>query len=455
MPGSKRGLKSRHSRADDRARGGVIGTGLFVDIGGGARSSHCSRYVFIAVLVCTGAHLFAVPRFVSRSFGCVRPSARSCGTYVFTVSGPAPPRSTQLVLGYWDMPLHDGVWSGSPTVVLCSFLPRVRGTGRSKFWFASSTKGNRASSALLVLSTVLFLRRPAADRSGSRTGISLRLPSPVHTGGGCRVVGCHNNDHYLTLSVYAFAFAPELLVATSGELESPRSKHTSGYQEIILLSSSAPRLPPWAIGIREAGISVLDDVVNGIIALPAWSAANSCMYLSSRSLYSMAIAGNAPDIFTRRTRSGVPIYAAAIPAMAALLAFMNIGVGAATVFQCYLRFRSACEYQNVTDLAYRSRFQPYTAWFSGVTLFVLMFLNGMSVFIPRQWNTSSFLTSYIGIPILIAIYAGHKLTVDRDESWLIPLGEIDLKTGLGEIFTNDKSPLPSEKWYDKWRVLFE
>ncbi|KAI1633766.1 putative proline-specific permease [Biscogniauxia mediterranea] len=400
-----------------------------IALGGPGRPalSRCSRYVFITVLVYgvatatgeMGAYLpvpgctiatFSRPASSRAASG--SPSAGSCGT-----SSPSRSRAeidaAVLVLGYWDTPLHDGVvWIAIivATVVLCSFLPprvRVRG-GRSS--------GSRRRS-----------RRPLWFSNWDK-------PAPVKPyileGDAGRLV-CHNNDHY-----------PLGLCRTSGELESPLGLprdisyrlvlfYILGALAVGVIVPTARRLPPWAIGIWEAGISVLDDVVDGIIALSAWSAANSCMYLPSR--------------------SGVPIYAAAIPDIASLLAFMNIGVGAAIVFQwfvsiistggfqswmccclSYLRCRSACEYQNVRDLPYRSRFQPYTAC-------------GMSVFIPGQWNISSFLTSYIGIPIFIAIYEGHKLTVDRDESWLIPLGDIDLKTGLGEIITNDKSPLPSEK----------
>ncbi|KAI5924850.1 putative proline-specific permease [Camillea tinctor] len=509
---TKRGLKSRHAQMI--ALGGVIGTGLFVGIGGalsrGGPLFTLLAYAFIAVLVhgvatATGEMNAYLPlpgctvatfaqRFVSRSFGFALGWAL---WYVFTVSVPAEVNAAVLVLGYWRTPLHDGVWIAIvvATVVACNFLP-VRAYGEVEFWFAATKVAGILG--LLVLSVVLFFgggpsRRPLWFSNWER-------PAPakpyILEGDAGRLVAIITTT---TLSVYAFAFAPELLVATSGELESPRRnipRATKRYfyrlvlfyilgalavgiivpsdDPDLLSGGSGASASPWAIGIREARIRVLDDVVNGVIALSAWSAANSCMYLSSRTLYSMAIAGNAPNVFTRCTKSGVPIYAVAVPATVSLLAFMNIGVGAATVFQwfvnlistvgfqswvcccvSYLRFRSACKYQGVTDLPYRSRFQPYTAWFSGVSLFVLMFLSGMSVFIPGQWNVSTFLTSYIGIPIFIAIYSSHRLTVGKNDLWFIPLEQIDLKSGLGEIITDEEPPLLREKWYEKWRALYE
>ncbi|KAI1502711.1 putative proline-specific permease [Biscogniauxia marginata] len=509
---TKRGLKSQHAQMI--ALGGVIGTGLFVGIGGalsrGGPLFTLLAYVFITLLVygvatATGEMNSYLPvsggtvatfanRFVSRSFGFTLGWVL---WYIFTISVPAEINAAVFVLDYWDTPLHDGVWIAIivATVILCNFLP-VSVYGEVEFWFASTKV--IAILGLLILSAVLFFgggpsHRPLWFSNWDKPGPTKPY---ILDGDAGRLVAIITTT---TLSVYAFAFAPELLVVTSGELESPRANIPRATKRYfyrlvlfyilgalavgIIVPSNHPDLlsggsgaaaSPWAIGIREAGIGILDDIVNGVIALSAWSAANSCFYLSSRSLYSMAVAGNAPKKFTRCTKAGVPIYAAAVPAVVSLLAFMNVGVGAATVFQwfvnlistggfqswicccfTYVRFRSATEYQGIIDIPYRSRFQPYTAWFSGVTLFVLMLLSGMSVFISGQWNVSGFLTSYIGIPIFVAIYAGHRLTEGKNDPWAIPIEDIDLKTGLEEIVADEKPPLQGEKWYQKWKALFE
>lgn len=46
---------------------------------------------------------------------------------------------------------------------------------------------------------------------------------------------------------------------------------------------------------------------------------------------------------------------------------------------------------------------------------------------------SSFLSSYIGIPIFFILYFGHNFTVGRSQPWYIPAHHVDLSTGLDEI----------------------
>lgn len=242
----------------------------------------------------------------------------------------------------------------------------------------------------------------------------------------------------------------------------------------LLGGGSGASSSPWAVAAKLAGIKVLDSIINGIILASAWSAGNSYLYLASRSLYSMAVAGDAPKIFAKCTKSGIPYNALTVSACISLLSYMNLSSTGQTVFNwfvnlintgafqswvavcvIYLRFRRATSVQNITDLPYRSRFQPYFSYISGIIFFVLMFLQGFKVFVPGNWNTSTFLTSYIGIPIFLAFYFGHKLKKGMNDPWVIPASEVDMKSGLEEIIVNEMPPRPREKWYQKWRVLFE
>ncbi|RBR04441.1 hypothetical protein FVER53590_29410 [Fusarium verticillioides] len=50
---------------------------------------------------------------------------------------------------------------------------------------------------------------------------------------------------------------------------------------------------PFIIAIKNAGIPVLDSIVNALILLSAITAANAFLYSASRNLYSLAKAGNA------------------------------------------------------------------------------------------------------------------------------------------------------------------
>ncbi|KAG7876170.1 hypothetical protein KL937_005434, partial [Ogataea polymorpha] len=72
----------------------------------------------------------------------------------------------------------------------------------------------------------------------------------------------------------------------------------------IIVGSNDPRLmnainsgatgaaaSPFVIGIQNAGIKYLNHIVNAAILTSAYSAGNSFLYSSSRTLYSMSLTG--------------------------------------------------------------------------------------------------------------------------------------------------------------------
>jgi amino acid transporter len=419
--------------------------------------------------------------------------------YIFAITVPAEITVSNLIIGYWDPVFqgHDAVFITILFVVIVGLncFP-VSVYGETEFWFASMKVFGIIG--LLFMAVVLFFGGgPTHDRLGFRYWTE---PGPVNeylVGGSagqfCAFVGV------VCFSIYAFAFAPELLVVTGGEMESPRRNLPVAGQRYfyrlvifyclgalaigLIVPSNAKDLfgggsgasaSPWAVAARLAGIKALPSIINAVILLSAWSAGNSYLYLASRSLYSLALAGDAPKIFAKCTKSGVPYNALIVSASISLLSYMNLSSTGQTVFNwfvnlintgafqswvaiciVYLRFRKATVAQNITDLPYRSRFQPYFSYISGIAFFIFMLVQGFKVFVTDNWDTSTFMTSYIGIPIFLAFYLGHKFTRGRNDPWVIPSEEVDMKTGLEEIIANEQPPRPREKWYQKWRALFE
>lgn len=82
----------------------------------------------------------------------------------------------------------------------------------------------------------------------------------------------------------------------------------------------------------------------------------------------------------------------------------------ATLSFCYIRFHHAMKVQGISrdTLPWKSPFQPYSAWvgFIGSTIFTL--ICGFPVFLKGSWNASTFVASYIGIPIFIVSIIGWK-----------------------------------------------
>lgn len=56
---------------------------------------------------------------------------------------------------------------------------------------------------------------------------------------------------------------------------------------------------------------VLPHIVNAGVFTSAFSAGNSFLFCSSRILYGLALKGQAPKIFARCTKKGLPIFAVA------------------------------------------------------------------------------------------------------------------------------------------------
>ena len=92
---------------------------------------------------------------------------------------------------------------------------------------------------------------------------------------------------------------------------------------------------------------------------------------------------------------------------------------------------------------------------SGIIFFILMLVQRFKGFVGDNWDVSTFLTSYIGIPIFLGLYFGHKFTRGKNDAWVTPSKEVDMTSGLDEIIANELPPRPREEWYRTWRAVFE
>ena len=210
---------------------------------------------------------------------------------------------------------------------------------------------------------------------------------------------------------------------------------------------------PFVIGIQNAGIKILPHIINACILTSAWSAGNAFMFASSRSLLTMASNGQAPKIFGKINRFGVPWVAVTFSALISCLAYLNVSSSTADVFAwftnistisgfigwdcglvAYLRFRKAIKYNGLENrLPYAPRFQQYMVWWSILVVTLVIFTNGYQVFIPRFWNVSDFIAAYITLPLFVVLWIGHKIYTRDFKKWWYPVEEIDVVTGLTEI----------------------
>lgn len=430
-------------------------------------------------------------RYVSRSMGF---ALGYLYWYALGILVPYEITAAGLVIDYWPNNVHIAVWMTIMLVVIIAlnFLP-VKYYGETEFWFAGTKV--LLMIGLLILSFILFWGGgPSRDRLGFRYWKDPGAALPYIVGGDIgRFVSFWNT---LVSSVFPFTFAPELLVVTGGEMESPRRNlpiaarryfyrliffYIFGVLAIgVTCPSNDPRLTsggagagssPFVVAVANAGINTLPSIVNAVILISAWSSGNSFLYISSRALYSLAVQGSAPRIFKTCNRWGVPYMAVACSSLFCGLAYLNVASSGATVFNwfvnltntwgmtswvccmvIYLRFLKACKAQDI-ERPYRNWIQPYGAYVAMVMFTFLCLINGFTVFFPSKWSASNFLTAYIGIPIFFGMYFGHRIFFWNDK-WAWDPAEIDMKTGLQEVIDAER-PVKKRKGLGRICMIIE
>lgn len=200
------------------------------------------------------------------------------------------------------------------------------------------------------------------------------------------------------------------------------------------------------VAARIAGVEKLADAVNALLLVFTVSAANSDIYLASRTVWALAKDGQAPRAMQRTNRRGVPVPAVALSSVFVALGFMNASKDSATVFGyfvslvtvfgalnwiavlvSYIAMTRAMRVQKVprSVMPYRNPLLPwasYPALF--ITVLVIVF-SGYSAFIPR-FQVDKFLTAYIGIPVYVCNILWWKLVKKTKR---VRPEEMDLVTG--------------------------
>ncbi|KAK1756399.1 dicarboxylic amino acid permease [Echria macrotheca] len=186
---------------------------------------------------------------------------------------------------------------------------------------------------------------------------------------------------------------------------------------------------PFVVAAKNAKINHLDDAVNGLLMVFTVSAANSDIYLASRTCWALAKDGQAPALFHRTNRRGVPIPAVALSSIFIALGFMNATNDSATVFGyfvslvtvfgalnwvavlvSYLAMIRGMKAQGIprSVMPYRNILLPWAAYPAlGLTMLVIFF-SGYNAFIPK-FQIDKFMTSYIGIVVYLANICWWKI----------------------------------------------
>ena len=225
-------------------------------------------------------------------------------------------------------------------------------------------------------------------------------------------------------------------------------------------------MSPFVIAASDAGIKAIPSVVNAVVITSAWSSSNQALLSGTRVLYGLALKRQAPSILLRTTSWGIPWVCVLVQTAFMFLAFMTLSNGALTVFWWFVdltacgvliswisilinhqRLVMAMKKQDLqlSSLPWHNKLTPFTTPAALVLCVIILLTNGYTVFTKGGWSASTFVSSYLDIPLVLAAFLLWKFI---KKTSFVKLSEIPLKEALDEI---DRHPEPLDPASKGWK----
>ncbi|KAH8703642.1 putative amino acid permease [Talaromyces proteolyticus] len=503
-----RGLKQRHIQMI--AIAGAIGTGLFLGLGSSIATAgplgSLLGYLFVGSIVCAVQFslgevtaLFPVTgSFVRQAEIFVDPAlAFAIGwnvVYGAFISVPSEISAAVVLIQYWNETVNPAVWV--TVLIVVSVLVAVIFIGiygEVEFFFA-------LLKILLVIGIIIM--GLVIDLGGvpgqPRLGFHYwKTPGPfveyIATGSWGRFLGFWA---VMSNAVYSFAGVESLAMAAA-ETKNPRQNIPKACKRVfarltifyvlailivgMLVSSDDDRLSnesgtaaqsPFVIAASDAGIKAIPSIVNAVVLTSAWSASNQSILAGTRTLYGLALKGHAPKFFLWTTPYGIPYMCVALQVTFSFLSYMCVSNEALTVFYWFvdltaagvliswitialnhIRLMKALKKQGIspTELPWHNFWTPYGSWFALVACIIILLTGGFTVFTEGNWNPSSFVSSYLDIPLVLVVYGGYKLIRNTN---FVSLEEIPIRQAI-EAARNDPDNVPIKvTGWERFNILW-
>ncbi|CAI6342243.1 unnamed protein product [Periconia digitata] len=228
---------------------------------------------------------------------------------------------------------------------------------------------------------------------------------------------------------------------------------------------------PMTIAIQNAGWEGGVHLINAFIFITVLSAANSSIYIGSRTLLFMAQQGMAPRFIGKTNSRGVPVYAMLITNLFGVLSMMNVSTGGGKAYgyiinlsgvctfivwgaisYTHIRFRKAWSAQNRSpdDLPFKSIAYPWNAYFGLSANIFLALVQGWTTLSP--FDAGTFVDAYILLPLFGVIFVGYKFWF-KTKFW--HSDEVDLDSGMRKDLDAKEIPeeaevaSPKQSWVKK------
>ncbi|KAL9129419.1 MAG: hypothetical protein Q9217_002124 [Psora testacea] len=456
-----RGLKSRHIQFI--ALGGTIGTGLFLGIGRAFTQagplSLLLGYTFTGIAIFAMMHSLgematwlplpgSIPQFCARYVdGAMGFAVGWNNWYNSAITVCVEISAAAVVIQFWNgaVDINVAAWISIVIVIIVALnIFAVSIYGEAEFWFASIKIVTIVG--LLIFAFIIDLGGgPTRDRLGFRYWNDPgAMKAYIADGATGRFLGL-----WSTLVNAAFSYGGvEMVAVAAGEAENPRYNIPKAvrrvfwrilffyvlgalaigvlipYNEERLLSAQESDAPggaasPWVIAIYRAGVPVLPSIINAVILT---SATSSGITASISLLTYMSCSAGSATVFT---------WFQNLTTIANLFTWMSVSVA-------YIRFHAALKAQGIDrdTLIFKSPFQPYTAYFSLIFFALITLFNGFYVFpsSTKGFDTNSFITAYIGVPIYFSLFLFWKIF---KRTKFIKAYEADIQTGKAALDAAD------------------
>ncbi|NUF37555.1 amino acid permease [Acinetobacter lactucae] len=412
----QRGLKNRHIQLI--AMGGAIGTGLFL---GSAQVIQSAGPSIILGYAIGGLIAFLIMRHLGEMI-VEEPVAGSFSHFAYKYWGKFPGFLTgwnywilyvlvamseltavAKYINYWWP--HIPAWTSVLfffVVITAINLTNVKFYGESEFWLAIIKVA--AVISMIVFGLYLLL---TAD-----VGSSISF-SNLWSHGGFFPNGFSGLFYMLAFLMFAFG-GIELIGMAAAEAKDPKKTIPKAINQVVfrilifyigslaILLSLVPwnqldlgglDKSPFVMIFSQMGIGWAAHLLNFIILTAALSVYNSGMFANSRMLYSLAQQGNAPKVFAKTNKQGVPIPAVLLSALLifgcvllnyfvpedALGHLMYVVVGAlvlnwAMISITHLKYRRFVKHANIKT-SFPALWSPFSNYlvlaFIGVVLYIM------------------------------------------------------------------------------------
>ncbi|KAI5195088.1 hypothetical protein E4T39_08373 [Aureobasidium subglaciale] len=469
------------------AIGGSIGTGLFVSIGyglieGGPGSLFIAFTLYSIWLATVNNCMAEMATFMPVAGGWVRMATHWVDEAFGFMLGwnfllyelcliPFEISALNLVMTFWrdDIPLWS-VCLGCTLLYGLLNIFAVKWYGESEFWLASGK-------VLLILIVFCFTFITMVGGNPKHDAYGFRYWSNPGSFAEYVTTGSLGRFQGFLAALFQAAFTivgPEYLSMVAGEAVNPRETIKSAFKTtywrygiffiggalccgIVTPYNDAGLIEklngdgagtgaasPYVVAMSNLGIEVLPHITNALLVTSIFSAGNSYVYCSMRSLHAMSMEGHAPKIFQKCNKSGVPVYAFVVPMLFSLISFLSLNSGSAKVITwlanltqasqminyvgmtvVYLFFHRALKVQGISraTLPYKGWWQPFCAWFGLCTMVFTVIMYGYTTFLPGWWNTGTFFSYYTMIFVALITYTGWKFI---KKSKVIRADEADL-----------------------------